>query len=42
MAQVPVLVLGVVGLAADFSGMMGLGVVDLLIAALDVPTRATG
>ena len=44
MAQVPqVLVLGVVGLAADLQrDVVGLGVVDLLIAALDVPLAPRG
>src|SRR5699024_8146376 len=42
--QVPeVLVLGVVGLAADAQGdVVGLGVVDLLVAALDVPLAPGG
>ena len=44
MAQVPqVLVLGVVGLAADLQrDVVGLGVVDLLIAALDIPLAPRG
>jgi hypothetical protein len=39
MAQVPqVLVLGVVGLTVDLQGdVVGLGVVDLLVTALDAP-----
>src|SRR5699024_4702741 len=42
--QVPeVFVLGVVGLAADAQGdVVGLGVVDLLVAALDVPLTPGG
>ena len=44
MAQVPqVLVLGVVGLTADLQGhVVGLGVVDLLVPALDVPLPPGG
>ena len=44
MAQVPqVLVLGVVGLPADLQGyVVGLGVVDLLVTALDVPLPPGG
>ena len=43
-AQVPqVLVLGVVGLPADLQGyVVGLGVVDLLVTALDVPLPPGG
>ena len=43
-AQVPeVLVLGVVGLPGDFQGhLVGLGVVDLLVPALDVPLPPGG
>ena len=44
MAQVPqVLVLGVVGLPADLQGdVVGLGIVDLLVPALDVPLPPGG
>ena len=44
MAKVPqVLVLGVVGLPADLQGhIVGLGIVDLLVAALDVPLTPGG
>ena len=43
-AQVPeVLILGVVGLPADLQGdVVGLGVVDLLVPALDVPLPPGG
>ena len=43
-AQVPqVLVLGVVGFTADLQGdIVGLGIVDLLIAALDIPLPPRG